>query len=51
VEIDGETITEAEQLQDLVEASQINQALRFKVRRNEQIQELTIRPQELQDAT
>lgn len=50
VAIDGETITAAEQLQDLVEVSQINQPLRFKVRRNDQTQELTIRPQELQNA-
>ncbi|RMG12213.1 MAG: serine protease, partial [Cyanobacteria bacterium J055] len=42
-------ITSAEQLQDIVEESQINQALRFEVRRGEQTQTLTIRPVEMQE--
>ncbi|HIK52816.1 MAG TPA: trypsin-like peptidase domain-containing protein [Oscillatoriales cyanobacterium M59_W2019_021] len=49
VKIDGTTITSAEQLQDIVEESQINQALRFEVRRGEQTQTLTIRPVEMQE--
>lgn len=48
--IDGQSITDAEQLQDQVETSKIGQSLRFKVRRGDRTQELTVRPQELQNA-
>jgi S1-C subfamily serine protease len=50
VQVDGNAITTAEQLQDLVEKSRINQPLRFTIQRGEQTQELTVRPGELQDA-
>ena len=50
-EIDGEAITSADQLQNIVEASKIGQALRFRVRRGEQTQTLTVRPAEMQALT
>lgn len=50
IEIDGQPVTTAEQLQNIVEKSRIGQALRFKVQRGEQTQQLTVRPGQLQDA-
>jgi len=46
--VDGTAITQAEQLQDVVEASRIGQTLRFQVRRNDQTQTLTIRPADME---
>ncbi|NEP62418.1 MAG: PDZ domain-containing protein, partial [Symploca sp. SIO2G7] len=51
VEIDGEAVTNAEQLQDIVEGSKIGQGLRFEVIRGDQTQTLTVRPAELQDVS
>jgi S1-C subfamily serine protease len=50
VEINGQAVTTAEQLQKMVESSQINQTLRFKVQRGGQTQQLSVRPGELRDA-
>ena len=50
VEINGQPVTTAEQLQKVVESSQIGQTLRFKVQRGGQTQQLSVRPGELQDA-
>jgi S1-C subfamily serine protease len=49
VAIDGQPVTKAEQLQKVVENSRIGQSLQFKVQRGEQIQQLSVRPGELQD--
>lgn len=49
-EIDGLKITSAEQLQKVVEKSQIGQPLKFKVQRGKQSQQISVRPGELQDA-
>lgn len=46
----GQKISTAEQLQAVVEKSKINQPLKVTVQRNNQTQELTIRPGELQEA-
>lgn len=51
VKIDDTVITNAEQLQDIVESSNIGQALRFEVIRGEQTEVATVRPAELQDAS
>lgn len=50
-QIAGQKITTAEQLQNVVEKSKINQPLKVTIQRNNQTQELTIRPGELQEAT
>jgi S1-C subfamily serine protease len=50
VEINGQPVTTAEQLQKVVESSQIGQTLRFKVQRGGQTQQLSVRPGELRDA-
>ena len=50
VAIEGTTIENAEQLQNLVEQSQIGKPLSITVRRGEQTQKLSVRPQELQEA-
>ncbi len=50
VKIDGEDVTSAEQLQDVVEGSKIGQGLRFEVIRGERTQTVTVRPAELQEA-
>lgn len=51
VEIDGKTITSADQLQRLVENSGVNQALQLKVRRGRQTNTLSVRTDELENAT
>ncbi len=48
--IGGRTVKTAEQLQDVVEKSKINQPLNITVQRGNQTQDLTVRPGELQDA-
>lgn len=50
VEINEQPVTTAEQLQKVVESSQIGQTLRFKVQRGGQTQQLSVRPGELRDA-
>lgn len=50
VKIDGDAVTSADQLQDIVEASKIGQGLRFEVIRGEQTETVTVRPAELQEA-
>ena len=42
-------ITNADQLQNLVEDSKIGEALRVEIRRGDQRQALTIRPMEIQE--
>lgn len=49
LDINGTMITNADQLQDLVEDSEIGEALRVEIRRGEQHQTLTIRPMEIQE--
>ena len=50
VKIDDAAVTNAEQLQDVVEGSKIGQALKFEVIRGDQTKNLTVRPAELQEA-
>lgn len=49
-QVDGQAVTTAEQLQDLVEQSGINQPLQITVQRGDQTQQVTVRPGELRDA-
>ncbi|HSF72766.1 MAG TPA: HhoA/HhoB/HtrA family serine endopeptidase [Microcoleus sp.] len=49
VQIDGEGVTEPEQLQNLVENSQIGQILQLKVRRGALIKELAVKTAQLRD--
>jgi S1-C subfamily serine protease len=49
-EIDGQAVTNAEQLQRLVENSQIGQALKVRVQRGNQSRQLSIKPAELENA-
>jgi Do/DeqQ family serine protease len=50
VQIDGQAITNAEQLQNLVENTNLGQALQVKVQRGNQTQQLSVRTAELQNA-
>jgi len=50
VQVDGQAITNAEQLQNLVENTNLGQALQIKVQRANQTQQLTVRTAELQNA-
>ncbi|MBW4591760.1 MAG: trypsin-like peptidase domain-containing protein [Brasilonema angustatum HA4187-MV1] len=50
-QVGEQAITTAEQLQDLVELSRINQPLQMKVQRGEQTQQLSVRPGELGEAS
>jgi Do/DeqQ family serine protease len=49
VQIDGQPITSAEQLQNIVEDTRIGQVLQVKVQRGNQTQQLSIRTAELKD--
>jgi S1-C subfamily serine protease len=49
-EINGEVIKSAEELQKVVEKSQVNQPLKVMILRGNQTQQLSIRPGELRDA-
>jgi len=49
VQIDGEAVTEPEELQNLVENSQIGQILQLKVRRGAQIKEVPVQTAQLRD--
>ncbi|MBW4556834.1 MAG: trypsin-like peptidase domain-containing protein [Trichormus sp. ATA11-4-KO1] len=51
VQIDGQAITSADQLQNLVENSRLGQVLQVKVQRGNQIQLLSVRTAELQNAS
>ncbi len=50
-EIDGQAITKADQLQNIVENSQLGQTLNVQVRRGNQTQKLAVKPAELQSAS
>ncbi len=50
VAIDGSSVTNADQLQDVVAKSSIGRELRLKVQRDNQIQQLSVYPEELQEA-
>lgn len=50
VQVDRESVTSAEQLQNLVENSRLGQLLQVKVQRGNQIQVISVRTAELQDA-
>ncbi len=49
VQIDGEAVTTAEQLQNLVENSQIGQSLKLKLRRGSETKNLTVQTAQLRD--
>ena len=49
VQIDGEAVTTAEQLQNLVENSQIGQSLKLKLRRGSQTKDVTVQTAQLRD--
>ncbi|WP_375473516.1 HhoA/HhoB/HtrA family serine endopeptidase [uncultured Nostoc sp.] len=51
LQIDGKAITSAEQLQNIVEDSQLGQVLKVKVQRGNQTQQLSVRTAELQNAS
>jgi S1-C subfamily serine protease len=51
VQVDGQNIKKAEQLQSLVEDTQVGQAIQVKVRRGSQTQQLAVRTGELQSAS
>jgi S1-C subfamily serine protease len=51
VQIDGQVVTTAEQLQNLVENSRLGQVLQVKVQRGNQTQQLSVRTAELQNAS
>jgi S1-C subfamily serine protease len=51
VQIDGKSITTAEQLQNIVEDSRLGQTLQLKVQRGNQTQQLSVRTAELQNAS
>lgn len=48
--IDGKSITQADQLQKIVEKAQIGKPLRLEVRRGNATEQISVRPGELQDA-
>lgn len=48
-EIDGQVITSAEQLQRLVEKSQIGQPLKITLRRGQKTEQLSVRPGQLDE--
>ncbi|MBW4632806.1 MAG: trypsin-like peptidase domain-containing protein [Iphinoe sp. HA4291-MV1] len=50
-QVDEQVITTAEQLQNLVEQSQVNHPLQITLQRGEKTQQLTVKPGELRDAT
>jgi S1-C subfamily serine protease len=50
-QVNEQAMTTAEQLQELVEQSPINQPLQFTVQRGEQTQQISVRPGELREAT
>ncbi|HEY9801665.1 MAG TPA: HhoA/HhoB/HtrA family serine endopeptidase [Leptolyngbyaceae cyanobacterium] len=50
LQVDGQAITTAEQLQNVVENSRLGQALQVKVQRGNQTQQLSVRTAELQNA-
>ncbi|OUL29838.1 HhoA/HhoB/HtrA family serine endopeptidase [Nostoc sp. 106C] len=51
VQVDGQAITTAEQLQNFVENSRLGQVLQVKVQRGNQTQQLSVRTAELQNAS
>lgn len=50
IQINGQSVTKAEQLQDIVENSRVGQVLQVKVQRGNQVQQLGIRTTELETA-
>lgn len=50
VQIDGQNVTKAEQLQSMVEDTQVGQALQIKIRRGNQTQQLSVQTGELESA-
>jgi S1-C subfamily serine protease len=50
LEVDGESVTTADRLQDVVTKSRIGQPLQLKVQQNGKIEQLSVRPTELRDA-
>ncbi len=51
VQIDGQSVTTADQLQNIVENSRLGQGLQLVVQRGNQTQQLTVRTSELQNAS
>ena len=50
VTIDGRAVTKADRLQDIISESSIGRKLRLKIQRGKQIQQLSVYPEELQEA-
>lgn len=51
VEIEGQQVTTADQLQSMVDSSQVGQVLQIKVRRGNQTQQISVRTDELENAS
>ncbi|UKO97720.1 HhoA/HhoB/HtrA family serine endopeptidase [Nostoc sp. UHCC 0870] len=51
MQVDGQAITKAEQLQNVVENSRLGQVLQVKIQRGNQVQQLSVRTAELQNAS
>ena len=51
VQVEGQNVTKAEQLQSLVEDTEVGQALQIKIRRGNQTQQFSLRTGELQTAS
>ena len=51
VQVDGQSVTTAEQLQNIVEDSRLGQTLQVKLQRGNQTQQLSVRTAELQNAS
>ncbi len=49
VQIDGQAVTKAEELQDIVEQSRIGQELQVKVQRGNQVRQLAVQTGQLQN--
>jgi S1-C subfamily serine protease len=49
-EIEGQSVTESDQVQDVVSKSKIGQALQLQVQRGQQKEQIVVRPAELQKA-
>ena len=51
MQVEGQNVTKAEQLQSLVEDTNVGQALQIKIRRGNQTQQFSLRTGELESAS
>ncbi len=51
IQVDGQTVTSAEQLQSIVDTSRVGQVLQVKVQRGDKMQQLSVRAGELENAS